>query len=361
MKRVAIAGAAGRMGGVLIRALQEQSSGEDQLKLSLAMVRPGSPLSGKDSGTHVGAQANGVLYSESINEQEFDVLIDFSVVGTLEEHAQYCRERKCPMFVGVTGWQALREQIHMQYIRPPMPVIYAANTSMGANALMVLSKWVAGFMPYSDISIREKHHRTKKDCPSGTALTLQDGINRAHQESSPSNSMTRVATSKPSGADNLMTILKDGTSECRLQFCCEAEKLEISYSAGHKAVRRCSDEMLKAIVHKAERLMPRGSRQKLSEHEQVVRHVGFYQREERGSELLSADDKYTLRIVSSRGDESEIGTHSVQFDNTDETLLMTHHALNRSIYAHGALHAARWLLEPERGPGLYSMHDVLGA
>lgn len=177
MKRVAIAGAAGKMGLALLRALPGAAQ-PSKLALTVALVEEGCPSLGKDSGLLAGMGANEVRCVSTMEGLACDVLIDFSVADAVPAHAQYCVEQGCAMVVGVTGLREEEKQALTSASRS-IPVLYAANMSVGVSVLMALVEQATRALPGSDVEIVEAHHRHKKDSPSGTALSLGEIVARA--------------------------------------------------------------------------------------------------------------------------------------------------------------------------------------
>ncbi len=170
MLRVAISGAAGRMGNVLVQAV----SSADDLVLNAAFENKSNPAVGKDLGEVVGVGRLGVTVSDSPlkNIEDFDVVIDFSIPAATLELAEICREHSKAMVIGTTGFDSgqleeLRE--HSQGI----PVFISPNMSLGVNILFKLvSEASAAFGEEVDYEILEAHHSRKIDAPSGTAARL---------------------------------------------------------------------------------------------------------------------------------------------------------------------------------------------
>jgi 4-hydroxy-tetrahydrodipicolinate reductase len=103
--------------------------------------------------------------------QSSDLVIDFSLPKGTETVMAICRELQKPLLSGTTGLTG----VHLHELRvlaETVPVMHATNFSTGVAMLNKLSKVAAAFLPEADIEIVEKHHRYKKDAPSGTAETL---------------------------------------------------------------------------------------------------------------------------------------------------------------------------------------------
>jgi len=167
--RVAIAGASGRMGRMLIEAVE----GRDELVLAGALDVAGSPAIGEDAGAFLGKPC-GVpitadLHAGLANAQ---VLIDFTrPEGTLA-HLRVCRELGVKAVIGTTGFSpADKAQIAAHALH--VAVMLAPNMSVGVNVMLKLLDVAARALSQGyDIEVIEAHHRHKVDAPSGTALQL---------------------------------------------------------------------------------------------------------------------------------------------------------------------------------------------
>jgi 4-hydroxy-tetrahydrodipicolinate reductase len=160
--RVAIAGAAGRMGQALIEALR----GDRELQFAAALEAPGNPTLGKQvSGIKVGSDVGAALAAA-------DLLIDFTrPEGTLA-HVRACRQQGKAMVIGTTGFSAAQKK-EIEEAARAIPIVMAANFAVGVNALYKLAETAARILGEGyDVEIIEAHHRQKVDAPSGTALHL---------------------------------------------------------------------------------------------------------------------------------------------------------------------------------------------
>ena len=169
MIRVAVAGASGRMGRMLIEAVLAA----DGMQLRGALDVAHAPAIGQDASAFLG-QASGVPINADLRSGLADaqVLIDFTrPEGTLA-HLAVCRELGVNMVIGTTGFSAAQKaQIgaHAQHIA----VLLAPNMSVGINVMRKLLDVAARALGEGyDIEIIEAHHRHKVDAPSGTALQL---------------------------------------------------------------------------------------------------------------------------------------------------------------------------------------------
>ncbi|MDD2544726.1 MAG: 4-hydroxy-tetrahydrodipicolinate reductase [Burkholderiaceae bacterium] len=172
-RRVAVAGASGRMGRMLIEAIRAS----DDCVLAGALDLPSSPAIGSDAAAFLG-HVSGVAITADLREglQNADVLIDFTrPEGTLA-HLAVCRELGVQMVIGTTGFtEAQKADIAAQAQRTA--IVMAPNMSVGVNVTLKLLQMAAKAMPTGyDIEIIEAHHRHKVDAPSGTALKMGEVI-----------------------------------------------------------------------------------------------------------------------------------------------------------------------------------------
>lgn len=108
-----------------------------------------------------------------------DVVIDFSHHSMTKNTLAYCLEKKLPVVIATTGLSTDIIQA-IQETAKAIPVFYSANMSLGINALIQALQKIAPILEEDfQIEIIEKHHRFKKDAPSGTALLLADAINES--------------------------------------------------------------------------------------------------------------------------------------------------------------------------------------
>lgn len=162
MTRVAIIGAAGRMGRELCRATLET----DGIALAGGTVEPGSPDLGSDLGVLCGKEGAGVAATEAPPEGA-DVLVEFTTPGATVGHLSY----NLPHVIGTTGLSG--EQISsVEEASRAVPIVLAPNMSVGVNLLHGVVRELAAKLEGYDLEVVEAHHRNKRDAPSGTALLL---------------------------------------------------------------------------------------------------------------------------------------------------------------------------------------------
>ncbi|WP_349361465.1 4-hydroxy-tetrahydrodipicolinate reductase [Stappia sp.] len=263
--RLAVVGAAGRMGGALIRAVTEM----DGVELCGAVERAGAEAIGADAGVVAGIPPLDIPVTDDPLPvfAAADGVLDFTAPSATRGFAELAAQARCVHVIGTTG---MTEE-DVEAIRPAARharLVKSGNMSLGVNLLAALVRRAAAALDEDfDIEVLEMHHRHKVDAPSGTALLLGD------------------AAAAGRGID----------------------------LAGHSV--RVRDG------------------------------------------ITGARERGDIGFATLRGG-SVIGDHSVILAGPLETLTLSHHAQDRSIFARGAVKAALWARD--RKPGLYSMADVLG-
>ena len=171
--KLAIAGASGRMGRMLIEA----ALANPDVVLTAALDRPGTAFIGRDAGELVGS-ACGVLVTDDIDAAltAADCLIDFTrPEGTLH-HLARARQLNCAVVIGTTGFQA-EEKLLIADAAKDIPVVFAANMAVGVNVVFKLLEAASKMLADGyDVEIFEAHHRFKVDAPSGTALRMGEVV-----------------------------------------------------------------------------------------------------------------------------------------------------------------------------------------
>ncbi len=173
---IAVAGASGRMGHMLIEAIQAA----DDCRLAGALDIAGSPALGQDAAAWLG-QSSGVLVGSDLRAglQPAQYLIDFTrPEGTLA-HLRVCRELGVKAVIGTTGFSDA-QKAEIAEIAREIAIVMAPNMSVGVNVTLKLLQMAAQALATGyDIEIIEAHHRHKVDAPSGTALKMGEVIAEA--------------------------------------------------------------------------------------------------------------------------------------------------------------------------------------
>lgn len=119
----------------------------------------------------------------SLTNSDIDVAIEFSNPESAYENIRTCIEKGIPVVSGTTGWLEKKAEIEKLCISKNGGFFYASNYSVGVNLFFhfnkILSKIMNGYPNY-EVSMEEIHHTEKKDAPSGTAITLAEGIIENH-------------------------------------------------------------------------------------------------------------------------------------------------------------------------------------
>lgn len=263
--RIAVTGAAGRMGKTLVEAISLNPNAE----LTAAIEWSESPAVGSDSGVLAGLGENGVTIVASINEvvDSFDVLIDFTAPAATVANSKVCSAHGKKMIIGTTGCTE-EEGASIASAATHSAICMATNFSTGVNVCFKLLKDAAKILGDDyDVEIVEAHHRHKVDAPSGTALSMGEAV-----------------------ADGLQRDLKE---------------------------------------------------------------VATYSRE---GQVGARPDK-EIGFATVRGGDV-VGDHTVMFLADGERVEISHKASSRMSFGRGAVRAAVWIAEQEKG--LFDMQDVLG-
>lgn len=175
--RIAVAGAAGRMGRALVQAVVATGG----LRLSVANEAAHSEHLGGDAGELAGVGSLGVPVEADLSARrdDFDLLIDFTTPAATLEHLAVCREAGRRIVIGTTGFNA-EQRATVVTAGAEIPIVLAPNMSVGVNLCFKLLDVAARVLGDDvDVEIIEAHHRHKVDAPSGTALRMGEVIARA--------------------------------------------------------------------------------------------------------------------------------------------------------------------------------------
>ena len=172
--KVGVIGAGGRMGRMLIEAVNDNP----QITLNAAIERQGSSLVGADAGE---VAAIGHLNVQIVDDlqavvDDIDVLIDFSLPDATEKNMQVCAEHNVAMVIGTTGFNEQQEQV-LEKASEKIAIVYAGNYSTGVNLSLKLLEMAAKvFGTEADVEVIEAHHKHKIDAPSGTAYMMAEAV-----------------------------------------------------------------------------------------------------------------------------------------------------------------------------------------
>jgi 4-hydroxy-tetrahydrodipicolinate reductase len=235
MIRVAIAGASGRMGRMLIEAVQQAAD----CRLAGALDRPGSPALGQDATAWLG-QASGVVVTDDLAQglAEAQVLIDFTrPEGTLA-HLAACRARGVAMVIGTTGFSDAHKA-EIAAAAADIGIVMAPNMSVGVNVVLRLLDMAARALNQGyDIEIVEAHHRHKVDAPSGTALAMGEVVARALGRDLKTHAVygrEGVTGERDPSTIGFATVRGgDIVGDHTVMFCGTGERIEISHKASSR-------------------------------------------------------------------------------------------------------------------------------
>ena len=172
MTEIVVTGASGRMGQSLIRTIAQ----DQQARLSAALVRPDSPLIDKPVN-----DASDLNYasSESLQELNHGVLIDFTLPEHCLNNAETWSTKGLPMIIGTTGFERSQQE-RLEALSAGSPILISANMSLGVNLLLNLLEVAAQSISSDTLtSVEEWHHIHKVDSPSGTAKLIQKTLEGA--------------------------------------------------------------------------------------------------------------------------------------------------------------------------------------
>ncbi|MBU1174373.1 MAG: 4-hydroxy-tetrahydrodipicolinate reductase [Alphaproteobacteria bacterium] len=182
LRTVVIAGAAGRMGQALLKAVVATEG----LCVVGAIERSSSPALGKDVGTIAGLEPLGIAITADIGAalEGAEALLDFTTPASSVALAHETAARGMVHVIGTTGCSAEDEAAFLAAAEAGARIVKAGNFSLGVNLLVELTKKAAEVLgPDWDAEIVEMHHNRKVDAPSGTALMLGKAIAEGRQTS----------------------------------------------------------------------------------------------------------------------------------------------------------------------------------
>ncbi|MCB5196251.1 4-hydroxy-tetrahydrodipicolinate reductase [Deefgea salmonis] len=234
--KIAIAGSSGRMGRMLIEAVQAA----DDVILSVALDRAGSEAVGQDACAHIGKNC-GVLITDQLSAlQNADILIDFTrPEGTLE-HLIVCQQYGVKMIIGTTGFDEAGRAA-LEAASQKIAIVSAYNMSIGVNLVFKLLEIAAGALSHGyDAEIVEMHHKHKVDAPSGTAIAMGQAIAKAWDQS-----LNEIAVWSREGITGPREDGKIGFATLRggdvigdhtVVFAGEGERIEITHKASNRTI-----------------------------------------------------------------------------------------------------------------------------
>jgi 4-hydroxy-tetrahydrodipicolinate reductase len=236
MARVAIAGASGRMGRMLVEAVLAAPD----LQLRGALDVAGSAAVGQDAAAFLGRPAGVTITSDlGAGLADADVLIDFTrPEGTLA-HLAACRSLGVRMVVGTTGLAPEQRQA-LADAAADIAIVFAPNMSVGVNVMLRLVEQAARALGEGyDLEVVEAHHRHKVDAPSGTALALGEALAAARgiRLADAAVFAREGHTGERRGGSIGFATIRGGdiVGEHTVLYCGPGERLEISHKSSSRA------------------------------------------------------------------------------------------------------------------------------
>lgn len=233
--KIAVAGASGKMGRMLIETVLNQPD----MTLAVALDHADSSAIGQDAGAGLGTETGVTITSDLDALRDADCLIDFTrPEGTLA-HLRACVKHHVKMVIGTTGFDA-DGKAAINDAATSVGIVFAPNMSVGVNATLKLLEVAAKILNSGyDVEIFEAHHRHKVDAPSGTALKMGEVIAQAWNEP-----LEDIATWARHGHTGEREDGKIGFSVVRggdivgdhtAYFCGTGERIEITHRSSSRA------------------------------------------------------------------------------------------------------------------------------
>lgn len=231
MLRIAIHGAAGRMGQRLIAL----TSADKELSLAAAIDSPQHPRLGEDAGTVAGIKPLGVPISASL-DTAVDAVIDFSVPAAAEKIIEVCRQKKIPLVVATTGLDEAQLK-KLRAAAEEIPLLWSPSMSLAVNLTMKLAELAGKALKDrdADVEILERHHRFKEDAPSGTALKFGQIISGAMGQTTQRHGREGRPGQRPHGEIGYHAIrVGDNPGEHTIVFGMLGETIELTVRATNR-------------------------------------------------------------------------------------------------------------------------------
>lgn len=227
---IGVNGACGRMGQRIIQLAHE----DNELALGAALEAPSYLEQGRDIGEITGIGKSGVPVRAVLPQnQKLDVLIDFSQPEGTMMVLPWCVQRRIPIVVATTGHNPEQRQ-EIEAAARQTALLMAPNMSLAVNLLMKLVNQAAqalrgkGF----DVEILERHHRFKKDSPSGTALQFARIVQQAMGQSELRHGREGLVGERPASEIGMHSIrVGDNVGEHTIIFSTLGETLELTHRA----------------------------------------------------------------------------------------------------------------------------------
>jgi 4-hydroxy-tetrahydrodipicolinate reductase len=232
--RLAIAGASGRMGRMLIEAALADAA----MQIAVALDRADSPENGRDCGDFLGRRTGVAIGADLASLANADVLIDFTRPEGTAAHLRACVKYGAKMVIGTTGFDDSGKSA-IRAASESIGIVFSPNMSVGVNATFKLLDVAARILAAGyDVEVIEAHHRHKVDAPSGTALKMGEVIAAAQGKAL--KDLAVYARQGVTGAREAGTIgfaaVRGGdiVGDHTVLFAGTGERIEITHRAGSR-------------------------------------------------------------------------------------------------------------------------------
>jgi 4-hydroxy-tetrahydrodipicolinate reductase len=244
--RIAVAGAAGKMGQMLVEAICK----DPQTQLVGAFEHPTSTALGRDAGANLGLSTGAIITADihaALSQAQF--LIDFTRPEATLVHLEICAAKGIKAIVGTTGFEkAGKDLIAMHAAKTA--IMFSANMSIGVNATVKVLELAAKILNQGfDVEVIEAHHKHKVDAPSGTALMLGEAVAKATGRSLDVDGVfTRYGITGPRPESAIgFSVIRGGdiVGDHTVLFAGTGERIEITHKSSSRmtyalgAVRAC--------------------------------------------------------------------------------------------------------------------------
>lgn len=233
MSKIAVAGAAGRMGRQLVQAVLER----EDIVLCGATEHPQAETLGMDAGLLVGNEKLGIELVAAISsvDQSVNTIIDFTSPANTRALLEYAVANKKNLVIGTTGLTETDKAL-LNDAAKSTAIVFASNYSVGVTLSLELLAHAAKVLgDHYDIEIIEAHHHHKVDAPSGTALSMGESIAQAQGKDLNSCAVYAregITGAREDGAIGFATVRGgDIIGEHTVMFCGQGERLEITHKA----------------------------------------------------------------------------------------------------------------------------------
>jgi 4-hydroxy-tetrahydrodipicolinate reductase len=177
MIRTAVAGAAGRMGRLMVQNIVGDAETELVQAFDIREI-------GRDAGeiAGIGSIDVAIIHSSEMGKKlDADVLVDFTIAEAAVENIKIASQKGVKLVVGTTGFNEEQRRKIEEYCKR-VPAVITPNFSIGVNVFWRLIELAARYLSDYDVEIVEMHHRFKKDAPSGTAVRAADVLTKVLNE-----------------------------------------------------------------------------------------------------------------------------------------------------------------------------------